>query len=126
MRTIATTIPYQQQTTVTLHDPAGHGHLPRHHAASVARPRYDPRVPDTFDTGPGPSRAAFFLAYSGVVLAGLVGAAIGYGWADIGCHGNCETSLAVATIVGAIVGATGTGVIAVLILRAMAEWRRPH
>ena len=83
-------------------------------------------MPDTFDTGPGPSRAAFFLAYAGVVLAGLAGAAIGYGWADIGCHGNCGTSLAVATIVGAVLVATGTGVIAVLVLRAMAEWRRPR
>ena len=92
----------------------------------MARPRYDPRVPDTFDTGPGPSRTAFFLAYIGVVIAGFVGAAIGYGWADIGCHANCDSGLAVGAIVGAIVGATGTGVIAVLALRAMAEWRRPN
>jgi hypothetical protein len=82
-------------------------------------------VPETFDTGPGPRRAAFLLAYLGVVVAGLVGAIIGYGWAEIGCHGNCSGDLAVGAIVGAILGATGTGVVAVLVLRAMAEWRRP-
>jgi NhaP-type Na+/H+ or K+/H+ antiporter len=82
-------------------------------------------VPDTFDTGPGPSRFAFLLAYAGVVLTGFVGALIGYGWADIGCTRDCGTDLAVAMIVGGIIGAVGAGVIAVLVLRAMAEWRRP-
>ncbi|MEP6623044.1 MAG: hypothetical protein ABJC79_01250 [Acidimicrobiia bacterium] len=82
-------------------------------------------MPDTFDTGPGPSRSAFLLAYAAVVLTGFVGAAIGYGWADIGCDRNCTTDLAVWMIVGGIIGAVGAGVIAVLVLRAMAEWRRP-
>ena len=82
-------------------------------------------VADRFDTGPGPSRSAFLLAYAGVVIAGLFGAVIGYGWSDIGCRRDCSTDLAIGTIVGAIIGAVGTGVVAVLVLRAMAEWRRP-
>ena len=82
-------------------------------------------MPDAFDTGPGPRRAAFLLAYSGVILGGLLGAALGYGVTDIGCQGDCGTSTAIGAIVGAIIGAVGTGVVAVLALRAMAEWRRP-
>ena len=81
---------------------------------------------DAFDTGPGPGRGAFLLAYAGVIIGGLLGATIGYGVTDIGCHGgNCGGSTAIGAIVGAIIGAVGTGVVAVLVLRAMAEWRRP-
>jgi NhaP-type Na+/H+ or K+/H+ antiporter len=82
-------------------------------------------VSESFDTGPGPKRSAFLLAYAGVVLTGLIGALIGYGWGDIGCHGDCGSTLAISMIVGGILGATGAGIIAVLVLRAMAEWRRP-
>jgi len=82
-------------------------------------------VADSFDTGPGPQRSAFLLAYAGVVLTGLVGALIGYGWGEIGCRGDCGSAPAISMIVGGILGATGAGVIAVLVLRAMAEWRRP-
>lgn len=82
---------------------------------------------EPFDTGPGPSRGAFFLAYAAVVLAGLLGAVIGYGITDIGCTGkDCGTSTALGAIVGAVVAAVGAGVVAVLALRAMAEWRRPR
>lgn len=80
---------------------------------------------DSFDTGPGPSRGAFLLAYAGVFLAGILGAVIGYGITDIGTHGDKSTATAIGAIVGAIVGAVGAGVIAVVALRAMAEWRRP-
>jgi hypothetical protein len=82
-------------------------------------------VPDAFDTGPGPRRGAFLLAYTGVIVGGLVGALLGYGITDIGCRGDCGTSTAIGAIVGAVIGAVGTGVVAVLALRAMAEWRRP-
>ena len=82
-------------------------------------------MPDAFDTGPGPRRGAFLLAYAGVILGGLLGAALGYGITDVGCRGDCGSSTAVGAIVGAIIGAVGTGVVAVLTLRAMAEWRRP-
>ncbi|HYQ65771.1 hypothetical protein [Actinophytocola sp.] len=33
--------------------------------------------------------------------------------------------IAVILVIGAVIGAVGTGVVAVLVLRAMAEWRRP-
>lgn len=80
---------------------------------------------DSFDTGPGPGRGAFLLAYAGVFLAGVLGAVIGYGITDLGTHGDSSTSTAVGAIVGAIVAAVGAGFVAVVALRAMAEWRRP-
>ncbi|MBK5287975.1 MAG: hypothetical protein JJE46_05845 [Acidimicrobiia bacterium] len=83
-------------------------------------------MPETFDTGPGPSRRAFFLAYACVVAAGFIGAVIGYGWGEIGCDGSCTTQVAVSMAFGAIISAVGAGVVAVLVLRAMAEWRRPQ
>jgi hypothetical protein len=81
---------------------------------------------DAFDVGPGPSRAAFLIAYLGVVVSGLFGAAIGFGLVDAQCHGgDCTVPKAIGAIVGAICAAVGVGVVAVLALRAMAEWRRP-
>jgi high-affinity Fe2+/Pb2+ permease len=77
-----------------------------------------------FDTGPGPPRAAFLVAYVGVVLAGLFGAAIGYGLVDAS-SGSSSGDKLIGALVGAVFAAVGVGVVAVLALRAMAEWRRP-
>lgn len=81
---------------------------------------------EPFDTGPGPSRTAFLLAYAGVVVAGLLGAALGYAFVDVTCRGDCTTGLAIGALAGAVIAAVGVGVVAVLALRAMAEWRRPR
>jgi len=78
-----------------------------------------------FDTGPGPPRPAFFLAYAGVVVAGCFGGAIGYGYVEATCTGDCGSAKAIGALVGAALAAIGVGVVAVLVLRAMAEWRRP-
>ena len=77
-----------------------------------------------FDTGPGPPRAAFLVAYLGVVVAGLFGAAIGYGLVDASTGSSGGDKL-IGALVGAVLAAIGVGVVAVLALRAMAEWRRP-
>jgi len=78
-----------------------------------------------FDTGPGPPRGAFLLAYAAVVVAGLFGAAIGYGLVNVGCEGDCTLEKALGALIGGVGAAVGVGVVAVLALRAMAEWRRP-
>jgi hypothetical protein len=62
-----------------------------------------------------PSRGAYILAFLSVVLAGAFGGIIGYGLVDVGCSGDCG----IAVIAGLAVGA-----VAVLVLRAMAEWQR--
>jgi hypothetical protein len=69
-----------------------------------------------------PSRTAFLLAFGAVVLAGVLGGIIGYGVADVGSDSDAARLLG--TFIGAVIGATGVGVVAVLVLRAMAEWSR--
>lgn len=71
-----------------------------------------------------PSRTAFLLSFASVVVAGVFGGIIGYGLADVGCTGDCSSAKLGSTLIGAIVGAAGVGVVAVLVLRAMAEWKR--
>ena len=72
-----------------------------------------------------PSRAAFLLAFAGVLVAGLLGAIIGFGVADVSSDSAVVTFLG--ALVGALIGAVGVGIVAVLVLRAMAEWKRqPH
>lgn len=71
-----------------------------------------------------PSRGAFLLAFAGVVLAGVLGGIIGYGIADV--SSQTDLSHLVGALIGALIGAGGVGIVAVLVLRAMAEWRRQN
>jgi hypothetical protein len=71
-----------------------------------------------------PSRAAYLLAFGGVVLAGILGGIIGFGIADV--SSPTDLSHVVGAFIGAAVGAGGVGIVAVLVLRAMAEWRRQN
>jgi hypothetical protein len=70
-----------------------------------------------------PSRNAFLAAFFGVVVAGVLGGIIGYGVGDVMSSGDAAARFA-GTIVGAVGAAAGVGIVAVLVLRAMAEWRR--
>ncbi len=76
---------------------------------------------------PGPkapvSRAAVLAAFFAVVVGGLSGAAIGFGLAGIECDGDCGTAEGLGALIGGLIGAGGVAVVAVLVLRAMAEWR---
>jgi hypothetical protein len=71
-----------------------------------------------------PSRWAFLLAFGGVVLAGILGGIIGFGIADV--SSQSDLSHLIGAFVGAVIGAGGVGIVAVLVLRAMAEWRRQN
>ncbi len=71
-----------------------------------------------------PSRTAFLLAFASVVVAGIFGGIIGYGLADVGCTGDCEGAKLLGTLIGSTLAAGGVGIVAVLVLRAMAEWKR--
>lgn len=70
-----------------------------------------------------PTRTAFLLAFVSVVVAGLFGGIIGYGLADVGCTGDCQGEKLLGTLLGSLIAAGGVGIVAVLVLRAMAEWR---
>ena len=70
-----------------------------------------------------PSPRARALAFAAIVIAGLAGGFIGYGFTSLQCTGDCATQGAVAALIGAVLAAAGTAVVAVLALRAMGEWR---
>ena len=71
-----------------------------------------------------PSRTAFLLSFLSVIVAGVFGGVIGYGLVDIDCARGCTGSKLLGAVLGAVIGAAGVGVVAVLVLRAMSEWRR--
>lgn len=64
------------------------------------------------------------LAFLAILTGGVFGAMIGFAFADIQCDGGCQAQQAGAAIFGGIAGALGVGIVAVLTLRAMGEWRR--
>jgi hypothetical protein len=71
-----------------------------------------------------PSRGAYLFAFASVVTAGLFGGVIGYGIVDVGFTTPTSTAKLLGTLAGATGAAIGVGIIAVLVLRAMAEWKR--
>ena len=69
------------------------------------------------------SRGALIGAFIAVVVAGLSGAAIGYGLVNVGCTGDCDTVSGIAALLGGLLAAGGVAIVAVLLLRSMAEWK---
>ena len=70
-----------------------------------------------------PSTGARALAFGAILVAGLCGGLIGYAVVDLQCEGDCTAWSGLSGLVGAIVFAVGVGIVAVLALRAMGEWR---
>jgi hypothetical protein len=70
-----------------------------------------------------PSVQARILAFGAILVAGISGGLIGYSAVKVGCTGKCATPEGVGGVFGAVVAAAGVAVIAVLVLRAMGEWR---
>ena len=69
---------------------------------------------------PPKARVAAFVA---ILLGGLAGGLIGYTLVKLQCHGTCATQRGLGALVGAIVAALGMSVVAVLVLRALGEWK---
>ncbi len=82
--------------------------------------RTPPGVPEA--TAPLPSPAARAFAVFLIVVAGLCGGLIGYAVADLQCTGDCGLLVGASAFLGAVAAAGGVAVVAVLALRAMAEW----
>jgi hypothetical protein len=81
-------------------------------------------IPDDADEHPyAASRGVLVGAFVAIVMAGLSGAAIGYGLVGVGCTGDCGTVSGVGALVGGLLAAGGVAIVAVLLLRSMAEWR---
>jgi hypothetical protein len=70
-----------------------------------------------------PSRKARALAFVSILLAGGCGALIGGSFVSLQCD-DCTTATGLRAVVGGLVAAGGVAVVAVLVLRAMGEWRR--
>lgn len=58
-----------------------------------------------------------------ICIGGLAGGLIGYALVDVQCDGNCAVPLGLGILIGSIASAGGTAVVAVLVLRALGEWR---
>ena len=90
-----------------------------------------PESPDGADDADGapyapsalPPTGARILAFIAILVGGACGGLIGYGFADLQCTGDCTVLAGGAGVLGALIGAVGVGVVAVLALRAMGEWR---
>lgn len=64
------------------------------------------------------------IAFAATLVAGLLGALIGWGVVDVQCQGDCTTATGIGALVGAAVAAGGVAIVAVLVMRSMGEWRR--
>lgn len=70
-----------------------------------------------------PSIRARAFAFVGILVSGIAGAAMGYLMVDVQCSGTCAVPNGIGMFTGAVIGASGMSVVAVLALRAIGEWR---
>lgn len=70
-----------------------------------------------------PPVMARVLAFAAILIGGACGGVIGAAVVNVQCAGDCTDPSAIGGVVGAITGAAGVAVVAVLALRAMGEWR---
>jgi hypothetical protein len=83
-----------------------------------------PPTPPPGVTSSLPSTGARVLAFLSILVGGLCGGLIGYAVTDLQCTDGCGGAKAgLGALVGALMAAGGVAVVAVLVLRAMAEWR---
>jgi len=70
-----------------------------------------------------PPRGARVAAFSSIDFGGIAGGLIGYALVDLQCSGACDVPKGIGVFSGATVTAAGMGVVAVLVLRALGEWK---
>ena len=70
-----------------------------------------------------PSVGVRIAAFAAICLSGLAGALIGYSLVSIQCDGDCAVWTGIGLLLGALVAAAGMAVVAVLVMRAIGEWR---
>ncbi len=62
-------------------------------------------------------------AFVSILLAGAAGAFIGYSLVSLQCEGDCGLPEGIGLLTGAVAAAAGMAVVAVLVMRALGEWR---
>lgn len=104
---------------------------------------HGPQIARAYTPTALPSVTARWLAFLAIVIAGACGGLIGWSVTDLQCGNDddpvaaevagvdpddgeegCTTWAAAGGVVGGVAFAGGTAVVSVLVLRAMAEWRR--
>jgi hypothetical protein len=70
-----------------------------------------------------PSPAARAAAFAAICLGGVAGGLIGYSLVRLQCDGDCAVPLGLGIFAGAVIAAGGMSIVAVLVLRAVGEWR---
>ena len=70
-----------------------------------------------------PSVGVRIGAFVAILLRGLAGGVIGYSLVALQCDGDCSVPTGIGMLVGALVAAVGMAVVAVLVMRALGEWR---
>jgi hypothetical protein len=70
-----------------------------------------------------PAPTARVAAFVAILLGGLAGGLIGYTLVKLQCHGTCAAQRGIGALLGAVVAALGMSVVAVLVLRALGEWK---
>ncbi len=92
--------------------------------SATTSPAYDGHVPKQSDSLSAlPSTSARALAFISILIAGLFGALIGYAIVDIQSDQASGVMLGIGILLGSLFSAGGTAVVAVLVLRALGEWR---
>ncbi|MFT3854877.1 MAG: hypothetical protein QM733_19390 [Ilumatobacteraceae bacterium] len=71
-----------------------------------------------------PSPAARAMAFVAILVGGFAGGLIGYTLVELQCDGDCDVALGVGALTGSVLTAAGMAVVAVLVLRALGEWRQ--
>ncbi len=70
-----------------------------------------------------PSVGVRIGAFVAICLSGLAGALIGSSLISLQCEGDCTVPLGLGLLIGAVIAAGGMAVVAVLVMRALGEWR---
>jgi len=70
-----------------------------------------------------PSPGARIAAFVAILLGGLAGGLIGYSLVRVQCDGECGVGKGLGALIGAVVAAIGMSIVAVLVLRALGEWK---
>lgn len=70
-----------------------------------------------------PSPLARAIAFVAILFGGVAGGIIGFALVDIQHEGDADVVHGSGILVGSVVAAGGTAIIAVLVLRALGEWK---
>lgn len=70
-----------------------------------------------------PSVGVRIAAFAAICLSGFAGGLIGASLVSLQCEGDCSVPIGLGLLIGAVGAAIGMAVVAVLVMRAIGEWR---